>query len=225
MAINQLERLEGFITITNQQHNGQVDCFMLNNRRLTDIRGILVGRFKRMSWFFCIPQINIPTLQDRQDLKYILEDIISFILYGLIYSIQKYQQKYLMQLCNSIFQFHFEFHNNQPQLLDIKFISFNDQQFFGYLYTCILMIFWYLNYRTEQELLSKYKQQSQRCKILRHKCHIYLIREFDNGTFKIVSTLNFQNEVTCGTMTNNGQYLVFQDNKSAKYLSYELLYQ
>ncbi|CAD8175712.1 unnamed protein product [Paramecium pentaurelia] len=60
--------------------------------------------------------------------------------------------------------------------------------------------------------------------LIRHKYHIYLIRQLNDGTFNILESLNCQTRETYGTMTNNGQYLVFWDNKFEKYSSYEILY-
>ncbi|CAD8214836.1 unnamed protein product [Paramecium octaurelia] len=51
-------------------------------------------------------------------------------------------------------------------------------------------------------------------RLIRHKQHIYLIREFNDSTFQIVSTLNCQSQEIYGTMTNNGQYLVFHNYNS-----------
>ncbi|CAD8214123.1 unnamed protein product [Paramecium pentaurelia] len=59
--------------------------------------------------------------------------------------------------------------------------------------------------------------------LVRHKHHIYLISQLNDGTFNIIASLNCQNEKIFGTMTNNGQYLVFWDKKSEKYQSYEIL--
>ncbi|CAD8117926.1 unnamed protein product [Paramecium primaurelia] len=59
--------------------------------------------------------------------------------------------------------------------------------------------------------------------LVRHKHHIYLIRQQNDDTFNIIASLNCQNDQIYGTMTNNGQYLVFWDNKSKKYQSYEIL--
>ncbi|CAD8117637.1 unnamed protein product [Paramecium primaurelia] len=60
--------------------------------------------------------------------------------------------------------------------------------------------------------------------LVRHKHHIYLIRQLNNGTFNIIVSLNCSNNEINGTMTNNGQYLVFWDNKYKKYKSYEILH-
>ncbi|CAD8117859.1 unnamed protein product [Paramecium primaurelia] len=60
--------------------------------------------------------------------------------------------------------------------------------------------------------------------LVRHKHHIYLIRELKDGIFNILASLNCQTPDTYGTMTNNGQYLVFWDQKQEKYSSYEILY-
>ncbi|CAD8215021.1 unnamed protein product [Paramecium octaurelia] len=60
--------------------------------------------------------------------------------------------------------------------------------------------------------------------LVRHKHHIYLIRQLNDGTFDILASLNSQTTDTYGTITNNAQYLVFWDNKSNKYSSYEIQY-
>ncbi|CAD8214072.1 unnamed protein product [Paramecium pentaurelia] len=60
--------------------------------------------------------------------------------------------------------------------------------------------------------------------LVRHKHHIYLIRQLNNDTFNIIVSLNCQNDQIYGTMTNNGQYLVFWDNIYKKYKSYEILH-
>ncbi|CAD8094402.1 unnamed protein product [Paramecium primaurelia] len=59
--------------------------------------------------------------------------------------------------------------------------------------------------------------------LVRHKHYIYLIRQLNYGTFNITVSLDCQNDKIYGTMTNNGQYLVFWDNKQMKYQSYEIL--
>ncbi|CAD8108058.1 unnamed protein product [Paramecium primaurelia] len=58
--------------------------------------------------------------------------------------------------------------------------------------------------------------------LIRHKHHIYLIRELKDCTFNIMASLHIQNEFIFGTITNDGQYLVFWDDKSRKYSSYEI---
>ncbi|CAD8114619.1 unnamed protein product [Paramecium primaurelia] len=60
--------------------------------------------------------------------------------------------------------------------------------------------------------------------LIRHKHHIYLIRQLKDGTFNICTSLDCQTHKSNGTMTNNEQYLVFLDNKYEKYSSYEILY-
>ncbi|CAD8117080.1 unnamed protein product [Paramecium primaurelia] len=59
--------------------------------------------------------------------------------------------------------------------------------------------------------------------LVRHKHHIYLIRESNHGTFNIMASLNCQNDKILGTMPNNGWFLVFLDSKYKKYQSYEIL--
>ncbi|CAD8178353.1 unnamed protein product [Paramecium octaurelia] len=60
--------------------------------------------------------------------------------------------------------------------------------------------------------------------LVRHKHHIYLIRQLNDGTFNILASLNSQITDIYGTITNNAQYLVFWDKKSYKYSSYEIQY-
>ncbi|CAD8195832.1 unnamed protein product [Paramecium pentaurelia] len=59
--------------------------------------------------------------------------------------------------------------------------------------------------------------------LVRHKHYIYLIREENHGKFNLMASLNCQNHEIYGTMTNNGQYLVFWDKKYENYQSYEIL--
>ncbi|CAD8198810.1 unnamed protein product [Paramecium pentaurelia] len=59
--------------------------------------------------------------------------------------------------------------------------------------------------------------------LVRHKHHIYLMRELNDGIFNIIASFNCQTDEIFGTMTNNGQYLVFWDEKYKKYQSYEIL--
>ncbi|CAD8120200.1 unnamed protein product [Paramecium sonneborni] len=61
--------------------------------------------------------------------------------------------------------------------------------------------------------------------LVRHKYDIYLIRQLKDATFKIYTTIKFQNERVYGTMTNNGQYLIIWENKGEKYISFEILKQ
>ncbi|CAD8198435.1 unnamed protein product [Paramecium pentaurelia] len=58
--------------------------------------------------------------------------------------------------------------------------------------------------------------------IVRHKTQIYLIREMNDGKFKIVDQLNCDTYPVYGTITNNGQYLVYLDDNKIGYSTYEL---
>ncbi|CAD8082454.1 unnamed protein product [Paramecium primaurelia] len=58
--------------------------------------------------------------------------------------------------------------------------------------------------------------------LVRHKSQIYLIRNIDNGNFKIVRQLNCNTSDIYGTITDDGQYLVFWDSKNNGYSIYEL---
>ncbi|CAD8130572.1 unnamed protein product [Paramecium sonneborni] len=59
--------------------------------------------------------------------------------------------------------------------------------------------------------------------VVRHKTYIYIITEINDGKFKIVDQLNCDTYDVYGTITNNGQYLVYFDNKKKGYSTYELL--
>ncbi|CAD8116410.1 unnamed protein product [Paramecium primaurelia] len=58
--------------------------------------------------------------------------------------------------------------------------------------------------------------------IIRHKTYFYIIREMNNGNFKIVDQFNCDSYSIYGNMTNNGQYLVYWDDKKKGYSIYEL---
>ncbi|CAK79590.1 unnamed protein product (macronuclear) [Paramecium tetraurelia] len=60
--------------------------------------------------------------------------------------------------------------------------------------------------------------------LVRHKHHIYLIRQLNDGTFNILASLDSKTTKTFGTITNNAQYLLFWDRKFQKYSSYEIQY-
>ncbi|CAD8129549.1 unnamed protein product [Paramecium sonneborni] len=59
--------------------------------------------------------------------------------------------------------------------------------------------------------------------VVRHKTNIYIITEINDGKFKIVDQLNCDTYSVYGTITNNGQYLVYWDDKKKGYSTYELL--
>ncbi|CAD8129313.1 unnamed protein product [Paramecium sonneborni] len=59
--------------------------------------------------------------------------------------------------------------------------------------------------------------------VVRHKTNIYIITEINDDKFKIVDQLNCDTEDVYGTITNNGQYLVYWDIKTEGYSTYELL--
>ncbi|CAD8199110.1 unnamed protein product [Paramecium octaurelia] len=58
--------------------------------------------------------------------------------------------------------------------------------------------------------------------LIKHKYHIYLIRELDNGKFIILSSVDCGTQHNYGTMTNDGQYVVFWDQKQKKYSTYQV---
>ncbi|CAD8215440.1 unnamed protein product [Paramecium octaurelia] len=59
--------------------------------------------------------------------------------------------------------------------------------------------------------------------LVRHKKYIYIIREIKDGNYKIEDSLNCDTYVIYGNITNNGQYLVYWDDKNQAYSTYELL--
>ncbi|CAD8167942.1 unnamed protein product [Paramecium octaurelia] len=59
--------------------------------------------------------------------------------------------------------------------------------------------------------------------VLRYKMFIYILKEFNDGKYKIVDQLSCATYSIYGTITNNGQYLVYWDNKNQGYSVYELL--
>ncbi|CAK93760.1 unnamed protein product (macronuclear) [Paramecium tetraurelia] len=59
--------------------------------------------------------------------------------------------------------------------------------------------------------------------LIRHKYHIYFFRQLIDGTLKVYKQLNCQVKQVFGSMTNNGEYLVFWDRKKEKYQTYEIL--
>ncbi|CAK64517.1 unnamed protein product (macronuclear) [Paramecium tetraurelia] len=58
--------------------------------------------------------------------------------------------------------------------------------------------------------------------VLRYKMIIYILREFNDGKYNIVDQLSCATFSIYGTITNNGQYLVYWDNKNQGYSIYEL---
>ncbi|CAD8207706.1 unnamed protein product [Paramecium octaurelia] len=61
--------------------------------------------------------------------------------------------------------------------------------------------------------------------LVKHKTYIYIIREINDGKYKISDQLNCETIYTYGTITNNGQYLVYWDEKKQGYSTYEFLNQ
>ncbi|CAD8215482.1 unnamed protein product [Paramecium octaurelia] len=61
--------------------------------------------------------------------------------------------------------------------------------------------------------------------LVRHKTYIYIIREINDAKYKIYHQLNCETIGIFGTITNNGQYLVYWDSKKQEYSTYELLNQ
>ncbi|CAD8105958.1 unnamed protein product [Paramecium primaurelia] len=59
---------------------------------------------------------------------------------------------------------------------------------------------------------------------LRHKKHIYLIRQSTSGKFQIAQILNCETQSIDGGMTNNGKYLVFWDYQTKNYSQYLIEY-
>ncbi|CAK61766.1 unnamed protein product (macronuclear) [Paramecium tetraurelia] len=58
--------------------------------------------------------------------------------------------------------------------------------------------------------------------VVRHKSYIYLIRENQKGQFQKLDQLNCNTSDIYGTMTDNGEYLVFWDFHTKGYSVYEL---
>ncbi|CAD8215389.1 unnamed protein product [Paramecium octaurelia] len=61
--------------------------------------------------------------------------------------------------------------------------------------------------------------------LVRHKTYIYIIREINDAKYKIYHQLNCETICIQGTITNNGQYLVYWDDNQQGYSTYELLNQ
>ncbi|CAD8215498.1 unnamed protein product [Paramecium octaurelia] len=61
--------------------------------------------------------------------------------------------------------------------------------------------------------------------LVRHKTYIYIIREINDAKYKIYHQLNCETICIQGTITNNGQYLVYWDKKKQEISTYELLNQ
>ncbi|CAD8115253.1 unnamed protein product [Paramecium sonneborni] len=60
--------------------------------------------------------------------------------------------------------------------------------------------------------------------IIRHKFNIYIIRELNDGKFKIVKQLKFNTNKVYGTITNDGSYLVSLNDQDKLYSIDELIY-
>ncbi|CAD8178231.1 unnamed protein product [Paramecium octaurelia] len=58
--------------------------------------------------------------------------------------------------------------------------------------------------------------------VVRHKKYIYIIREISDGRYKIVDQLKCDTSQVYGTVTNNGKYLVYWDEKNSGYSTYQL---
>ncbi|CAK79589.1 unnamed protein product (macronuclear) [Paramecium tetraurelia] len=59
--------------------------------------------------------------------------------------------------------------------------------------------------------------------LVRHKKYIYIIRQINDGNYKIEDQLNCDTNQIFGNITNNGQYLVYWDDQNKGYSTYELL--
>ncbi|CAK71718.1 unnamed protein product (macronuclear) [Paramecium tetraurelia] len=59
--------------------------------------------------------------------------------------------------------------------------------------------------------------------LVRHKTYIYIIREIYDGKYKIQNLLDCETNSIYGTITNNGQHLVYWDDKRKGYSTYELI--
>ncbi|CAD8215341.1 unnamed protein product [Paramecium octaurelia] len=178
---------------------------------------------QRMSWFSYIPQINIPTL-------FIHQVLINLKLYWHQVGTENLQfgkkdqrikaAGYKIHFINDqqIFWLPMNHYINELLVFELQNGDFSNNQ--------NKTITFIRNYESQDKTYFPIMHNKDRnVRLTRHKQHIYLIREFNDGTFKIVSTLNCQSQEIYGTMTNNGQYLVFHDYKSGKYSSYEIIYQ
>ncbi|CAD8174749.1 unnamed protein product [Paramecium pentaurelia] len=101
---------------------------------------------------------------------------------------------YLFELIEGIYQ---EIQHKSIQLMN------NDQDYDEYFFPII--------YNKQRNLI-----------FVRHKSQIYLIKNINDGNFKIVDQLNCNTLDIYGTITDNGQYFVFWDIKINGYSIYEL---
>ncbi|CAK94499.1 unnamed protein product (macronuclear) [Paramecium tetraurelia] len=60
---------------------------------------------------------------------------------------------------------------------------------------------------------------------LRHIFHICILKLERNGRLSIIEELDYQNQGSYGTITKNGEYLVFWGGKENKYETYEIKYE
>ncbi|CAD8081465.1 unnamed protein product [Paramecium primaurelia] len=60
--------------------------------------------------------------------------------------------------------------------------------------------------------------------IVRHKTHIYIFKEMKDGKFKILDYLNCNTYFIYGTITNNGQYLIYGmiNRKDFQHMNYQI---
>ncbi|CAK77050.1 unnamed protein product (macronuclear) [Paramecium tetraurelia] len=58
--------------------------------------------------------------------------------------------------------------------------------------------------------------------VVRHKTHIYFLKDFGQGKLKIIQQLNCITTSIYGTITNNFLYLIYWDNKTLGYSVYEI---
>ncbi|CAD8140681.1 unnamed protein product [Paramecium octaurelia] len=65
------------------------------------------------------------------------------------------------------------------------------------------------------------KDEKTQLIIVRHKTHIYFLKDFGQGKLKIIQQLNCETTNIYGTITNNMQYLIYWDSKTQGYTVYE----
>ncbi|CAD8215324.1 unnamed protein product [Paramecium octaurelia] len=85
-----------------------------------------------------------------------------------------------------------------------------------------------IQFITNNEIYDEYRfpiiyNKERNLIVVRHKKYIYIIREINDGNYKIEDQLNCDTYFIYGNITNNGQYLVYWDGKNLAYSTYELL--
>ncbi|CAK70435.1 unnamed protein product (macronuclear) [Paramecium tetraurelia] len=125
--------------------------------------------------------------------------------------------------------------NNLFKALDQRFCLSKRISLFGYLIVIKLMKYGVFQENTEKKLklnsdnvnMEMFQfplvyNKNRNLMVLRHKIFIYIIRELKNGNFKIVEQLNRQTNKIFGTVTNDGNHLVFWDEIKKEYQIFQL---